>query len=52
MEKKTYIKPHMEVIDVAAETMFATSVNIYNSSTDLDASMGRQFHDNWDDLWD
>jgi len=56
MNKQTYITPEMEIMNIEAADMMATSgddqANIYDEVTEDDAKMGRGRRGAWGDLWD
>ncbi len=55
MNKKTYITPEMEIMNIETVDMMATSgddqANIYDETTEDDARMGRGCRGAWGDLW-
>ena len=55
MNKKTYITPEMEIMNIETVDMMATSgddqANIYDETTEDDAGMGRGRRGAWGDLW-
>lgn len=54
MNKKQYIAPSVGVFRVDITNMCATStvtVGIFDTTTNADASMSREFSDNWNELW-
>ncbi len=53
MEKKKYIAPQMEVVDLDVVTMLATSKNVgvFDTPTDADAVMSNRRRGTWGNLW-
>ena len=50
MDKKTYIAPEMEVLNIETEIlMVATSLGMYDA--EADKFLGTSFRDTHDDLW-
>ena len=52
MEKKEYMTPVMETMDIAPVEMIAASVRISNETTDADADMAGERRGSWGSLWD
>ena len=54
MEKKAYIKPQMEVIELESETMMLTAsneVDVRDETTEEDAWMTNRRRGTWGNLW-
>ncbi len=49
MDKKTYIAPEMEVLNIEPIEMVATSLGMYDA--EADKFLGTSFRDTHDDLW-
>ncbi len=51
MEKKTYIAPQMEIMEVETVEMIATSLGMYGDEVDSNGQLSRGNRDIWDDIW-
>ena len=54
MNKKTYIAPTMEALNIGTEVMIAASENVFSISdetTDADATMSNERRGTWGNLW-
>ena len=52
MNKKTYIAPAVEVLDMAVVEMMASSVFVSDETTDADANMSNDRRGSWGNFWD
>ena len=52
MEKKEYITPIMESMDISPVDMMASSVFVSDETTDADANMSNDRRGGWGSLWD
>lgn len=50
MDKKTYIAPEMEVMNIETVEMIATSLGVYGTGGN-ESSLSREHLGDWDDLW-
>ena len=54
MNKKTYIAPTMEALNIETEVMIAASENVFSISdktTEDDATMTNEHRGTWGNLW-
>ena len=51
MEKKEYIKPSVEVIEMDVMSMLAASVGVSDETTDEGAWMSNRHRGEWGNLW-
>ena len=51
MEKKEYITPETEVIELEPTSMIAASIGVSDETTDDGAVMSNGRRGNWGDLW-
>ena len=56
MEKKEYIKPEIEVVELEIESPILSvsdgKVDIFDEETDQDANMSNKRRGQWGDLWE
>ena len=52
MEKKEYITPIMESMDISPVEMMASSVFVSDETTDADANMSNDRRGSWGNFWD
>ena len=51
MEKKIYIAPAMEIVEIEMVTMLAASVLVSDTPTEDDALMSNRRRGTWGNLW-
>lgn len=51
MNKKIYIAPAMEIVEIEMVTMLAASVLVSDTPTDDDAVMSNRRRGTWGNLW-
>ena len=51
MEKKQYITPQMEIVEIELVTMIAMSVGVSDDPTKDDAVMSNRHRGTWGNLW-
>ncbi len=51
MNKKTYITPEMEIMNIETVEMMAASINTSDTTVAADEAWGNERRGSWGDLW-
>ena len=51
MEKKSYITPELEIIEMTPSTMVAASISVGNGEADAGQSFTKEQRGSWGNIW-